>query len=92
MREGGDGLAASLVDTSHPEDNRLTGGFVHRELVGQDSSDLTECRHLNAVLVQFAPHVADLFLWKKTRSNQRIHGCVTCCVERTSILIYIYIQ
>lgn len=42
----------------------LTGSFIHRELIGQDSSDLTESWHLNAIFLQFASHVTDLFLWK----------------------------
>jgi len=41
----------------------LTSSLVHRQLVGQDASDLAEGGHLDAVLLQLTPHVADLLLW-----------------------------
>lgn len=59
----------SRIGRNHQKGNefevrRLTGSFIHGELIGQDSSNLTESWHLNAIFLEFTSHVTDLFLWK----------------------------
>ena len=54
-----------------------TSSLVHRQLIGQNSPNLAEGRHLDAIFVQLPLHVVDLLLCKRDETPQKPVTCDT---------------